>query len=191
MGLNKLDSNRTLSATRQDYVLPVCPVSGATVTYRGNDWSELQTIEIDLSGQSVTITQATSAGFGSVKILDFLAGLGNVAIVNAAIYGTVTTGANSGATEALLVSLGSAAAATDGDLTSTEVTHLPKTSTTIAARTGTVAAVATAVTFSAAQTSATAVHLNFAQAANVGGASSVTLGTGFKVILTYNVAAKP
>ena len=191
MGLTKLDSNRTLSATRQDYVLPVCPVSGATVTYRGDEFSELQTIEIDLSGQTAAITQATSAGFGSIKVLDFLSGLGNVAILNAAAYGPVTTSsATIGASEALLVALGSAASSTNGTLTSTEVTHVPSTSTTMATNAGTVLAVANAVSYADAKSSAQAVHLNFALGANVTGAGTVTLGTGFKVILTYNVAAR-
>lgn len=187
MALTKLDTQSGF-ATRQNYIKPTCPVSGATVKFRGDDFDEVQTMEIDLSGQSITITQATSAGYGSVKIVDFAAALGNVVITNAIISGSVTTGANSGATEALLVSLGSAAAATDGDLTSTEVTHLPKTSTTIAARTGTVLATKAAVSYADASSAAKEVYLNFAQAANVGGASSVTLGTGFKVVLTYNVA---
>lgn len=184
MGLTKLDSNRTLSATRQDYTLPTCALSNAPVTYRGNEFSPVQEMEIDISGQAFTLTQASTAGWNGTKIIDFPAG--HVTFLSALVYGPVTTGANSGATEALLVALGTAITS-DATLNGSEVNVVPSTSTTIAARAGTVSAHSTALVGVNGIASATDLHLNLAQAANVSGASSATFGTGSKIVVSYQI----
>jgi hypothetical protein len=156
------------------------------VIHRGNDWSPVQEMEIDISGQVLTITQTSSSGWGSAKVIDFPAG--HVTILSALVYGPVTTGANSGATEALLVSVGTSATA-DSTLNSAEVNVVASTSTTVAARAGTVSAGSAAAFGTNGIASATDLFLNIAQAANVSGASSATFGTGSVIKVAYQINA--
>jgi hypothetical protein len=193
MPVTVLDPNNAVKSTRQNYARPTTPLS-APVRYGGNEFSMVQEMEIDISGQSFTLTRATATGWGTQKVIDFP--LGHVTILSAYVYGPVTLGANSGATEPLLVSLGSTATA-DATLNSTEVDVMASTSTAtapavaVAARVGTVnAGSATAIGTPRFNGNSTAldVHLNLAQADNVTtGNSSVTFGTGSKIVVTYHI----
>lgn len=189
MGLTKLDSNRTLSATRQDYTLPTCALSGAPVTYRGNDFSNVQEMEIDISGQAFTLTRATATGYNGTKIIDFPAG--HVTILSAFVSGPVTTGANSGADEDLSVALGTAATA-DATLNGSEVNVMAAGTVAIGspltARTGVAAVGSAAASGYNGVTTPVDLFLNMAQGANVStGDSSVTFGTGSKIVVAYQI----
>jgi hypothetical protein len=196
MPVTVLDPNNAVKSTRQNYARPTTPLS-APVRYGGNEFSMAQEMEIDISGQSFTITRVggDDSGWATQKVIDFP--LGHVTIVSAYVYGPVTTGANSGAASPLLVSLGSTATA-DATLNSTEVDILPSTSTAtspavaIASRVGTVNAGMTTAAGTPrinGTVSALDVHLNLAQAAGgvTTGNSSVTFGTGSKIVVTYHI----
>lgn len=185
MALTGLDTQSGF-ATRQNYIKPTCPVSGVNVKFRGDDFDEVQTVELDIGGQALTLTKSSATGYNATKILDFPAG--HVTILSAYISGGVTTGANSGATEALLCSLGSTATA-DATLSSYDVDILPSTSTTMAARVGTIRAgmvTGTGTPRFDGTSSALDVYLNLAQAANVTTAdTSATFSSGAKICISY------
>jgi len=185
MALTVLDTQSGF-ATRQNYIKPTCPVSGVNVKFRGNEFDEVQTVELDIGGQALTLTKSSATGYNGTKILDFPAG--HVTILSAYISGGVTTGANSGASEALLCSLGSTGTS-DATLDSTDVNILPSTSTTISSRAGTVRAGMTTATSTPrfdGTSSALDVYLNLAQAANVTtGDSSATFSSGAKICISY------
>lgn len=182
MALSTPDPSGGMVHTRQDFTLPTSPLGLNRVKHRGGEYGVIQDIEIDLSNYEFVITQASSAGYNATKIIDFP--IGNVVILNAMISGPVTTGANSGATEALLVAIGTTATV-DATLATTEVNTIASTSTTIAARAGTVTAIKTAANWIDGTSTAADLYLNMAQAANVAGASTATFGSGAKINIQY------
>lgn len=191
MATTGLNAQLGMFGTREDYLLPLLntALSGnylsdtKRIKYLGDDFSLVQGVEVDISGLVITITQNVSAGYGSAKVLEF--SKGNLSIENAILTGPVTMGANSGASEALLTAVGHAAADSTVALASNEVTVIPSASTTIAARVGTVTNVKTSKTFIDGTGTAASIYINVGQAANVGGASSATFGTGARLRIYY------
>lgn len=192
-----------MAEQRERYSLPSLNLSDFTdhrrITYIGCDDDIVQGVRIDLSGMTFTLTwtdvlAGVGTGHGGVKLFDF--DTGNVTVLNAIVSGTATTGASSGASEALIMSMGTAVAAdpdlgdhTDGD----DVLAPPSTgniilgtSNSVSSRIATVLLPSYVPTTHNGAGSAKSVYLNFAQADNVTDVdSSVTFGSGSFVTVYY------
>lgn len=182
--INRADG---IQQTRENYVLPALNTTAfpdtRRIRYLGDKFSLLQGVQIDLSGVTLTLTKTSSTGWNATKLFDFAKG--NMFIPHALITGTYTTGANSGASEALLVSLGSTATA-EATLATTEVDIVASTSNATTTNAGTLKALKTAALWWDGTATALSVYLNLAQAANVTtGDSSVTFGSNTTVTLYY------
>jgi hypothetical protein len=108
-----------------------------------------------------SIDATTNGSYGSLQLLDLPEG--HIGFYGAVTdFTAVTVGAGISATGALLHSLGTAAEATGGTLDSTQANVLPSTSLTLAASTGAVGGVNTAVAFVDGTATAADLFLNFA-----------------------------
>lgn len=191
-----------MAQQRERYSLPSLNLSDfpdhRRISYIGDDDDIVQGVRIDLSGMTFTLTwtdvlAGVGTGHGGVKLFDFDTGL--VTIMSSIVSGTATTGASSGASEALLMSMGTAVAA-DATLSddpsppiATNSNIALKTSQTVAARACTVKLLSSFIPIFDGTSSAKGVYLNFAQADNVTDVdSSVTFGTGSFVTVYYLIA---
>jgi hypothetical protein len=136
-----------------------------------------------LSGTVIDSTDNGASGaYGSLQLLDLPEG-------HIGFYGavtdltSVTVGAGIPATNAIVHSLGTAAEATGTTLDSTQANVLPSTSLTLAASTGAVGGVNTAVAFVDGTATAADLFLNFAVDGN--STANTTITVNGTIIVTW------
>jgi hypothetical protein len=147
-------------------------------------------LEITLTNVPVAITQASTAGFGSVNLWTFVAG--SLVVTNACLRipaGGLTAAAGISATSnAIVVSLGTAATA-DATLNSTEASIIA--SSTVATLAASTTSAATAAAFNAltvvnGMAAGPNLVLNFGIGSGVSSASSLTVSG--KVTVCFHIA---
>ena len=169
-------TNPTISSSRppqaSEKVAAASGISGLTVKDYANAGRQTR---VSLSNVTITTTYTSSSNSsGSVKIATLpLGGIflkGGSARVTYTTSGTPTPGGTT------VFAVGTAAAAADATLTSTEANVVASTGSTMTAGAGTLSSVtATSVVGVNGQSSAVDIYLNFATSGDMGAARTITL----------------